>query len=305
MIVITKLNGLELVEFKGKLKDTLLHCQSQYSEKGLMLRDGIGKTYLFKYSKIFSKVVGYLEHHFEHEPTNGTAYVHWTNVDSTAAEESRFVYRSYSKERTIFKMNGYPFKRENITMLNDEMLKDINLQEFIENFVDEVIEHKQKEVKKTKVWLAPQDGSLSSVEQEMLRETKNKKQNKKGNKMTNKLTQVAGNVVDVNKDALKLAAKLEVGKVATAQLKKVVKPKLPMMVRGYADSPLFDIVLANAVGVALREYASNNEKAQIVAEAMIQSAAVEMVSSFNINDMINEMLETIDISKIVGDSKEA
>ena len=96
-----------------------------------------------------------------------------------------------------------------------------------------------------------------------------------------------------------LAAKLEVGKVATAQLKKVVKPNLPMLVRGYADSPFFDIVLANAVGVALREYASENEKAQIVAEAMIQSAAIEMMSSFDLNGMIDDMLENVDVSKII------
>ena len=114
-----------------------------------------------------------------------------------------------------------------------------------------------------------------------------------------KITKIAEDTVQVNKEAMVLAAKLEVGKVATAQLKKVVIPKLPYMARGYADSPLFDIALANVVGIALREYALGNEKAQIVSEAMIQSAAVEMMSSFDLNGMIDDMLENVDVSKLV------
>ena len=114
----------------------------------------------------------------------------------------------------------------------------------------------------------------------------------------NRISNIANTTVQVNKDAITLAAKLEVGKVATQTIGKAVKKQLPMMIRGYADSPFYNIVIANMAGIALREFAGNNEKAMIVSEAMIQSAAVEMMSSFNIDEMIADMLKDIDVSKL-------
>jgi len=296
-IEVSQLNSGELDRLRQGFEHLHSITQSQFAEKGLQVQSASGAIYNFKYNKKFTKVIGKMKNLLTTDGLDyGHAFVHWTKVNSQRANDSKYIMREFRKENTVYKMNGYPFLKENITILEGSLLDKTNLQYFIFKYTDLLQKHAEVETDSgTKVWLAPENG-LSSVEQEMLRETEIKKQ--KGNKMTNKLSTIATTTMDVNKEAIKLAAKLEVGKVATAQLKKVVKPKLPMMVRGYADSPLFDIVLANAVGIALREYAPGNEKAQIVSEAMIQSAAVELMTSFNINDMVNDMLENIDVSKL-------
>ena len=293
------------------ISDEIYHLkdyQAQYTRKGLQLRDNnTGEDYLFAYNKTFAEILG--EKDFMLSEKDNKAFIHWTKFNSDAAKRNRFILKKCVKTGDTFNIDGYPFNREQITPLIDLLIEEREilipfLLEYIRRFaeyrnIDDGGDVTVNKPKKTKPRLVQKDGSTTGVEQEMLQDTKiNTKTQKEGKEMTSKITNIASTTMDINKDAVKLAAKLEVGKVATAQLKKIVKPKLPMMVRGYADSPLFDIVLANAVGIALREYAQGNEKAQIVSEAMIQSAAVEMVSSFNINDMVNEMLENIDVSKI-------
>jgi hypothetical protein len=129
--------------------------------------------------------------------------------------------------------------------------------------------------------------------------SKNKIQHK-GNTMKNTLQNISKQTVQANKDALIVAAKIEVGKTVNAQLKKLIKPQLPMMIRGYADSPIFDIIIANVASIALKELAAENKKAQVVADSLLQAATVEMMNSFNINKMIDDILKNIDIKQITN-----
>lgn len=121
---------------------------------------------------------------------------------------------------------------------------------------------------------------------------------KKGPKM--KSSDIVKNIFEQNKEAAKTAAILEVGATATNIVVSKVGPQLPMMVRGYSEHPLFKVAIANATGAALKHFAGNNDKAVIVADAMIESAMHELVRNFNAPAMIEELLNGVDVTKIIA-----
>lgn len=115
------------------------------------------------------------------------------------------------------------------------------------------------------------------------------------NKGKNAMTKIA-NIVAANKSAVVNAAKLEAGKIALTQITKVAAKKAPFMIKGYIDTPIGRVVIANLLSVAVDQYAPSNQKAKAVADAAMEAAMLEMVQSFNIAEMIDEMVKGIDIS---------
>ena len=115
------------------------------------------------------------------------------------------------------------------------------------------------------------------------------------NKGKNTMTKIA-NIVAANKSAAVNAAKLEAGKIALTQITKVAAKKAPFMIKGYIDTPIGRVVIANLLSVAVDQYAPTNQKAKAVAGAAMEAAMLEMVQSFNIAEMIDEMVKGIDIS---------
>lgn len=129
------------------------------------------------------------------------------------------------------------------------------------------------------------------------------KSKKEGTKMrdgimnaTEKAAEIAKQAVEINKAAVIMAAKLEIGRTVTAQIKD--KVKMPFGMGKLKKNPLFDIALANVAGTALREFMPNNEKAQIVGEAMVQSAMVEMGRELDLNVFVDDILKNVDLSKL-------
>ena len=100
-------------------------------------------------------------------------------------------------------------------------------------------------------------------------------------------------VATQNKDAIKVAAKLEAGKIINKQVIKQVKPHLPLLVRGLADHPAASIVLANVVSIAVKHFIPENKKLNTVAELMLGAAAVDTVASFNIEAFVEDLLKNI------------
>lgn len=101
-----------------------------------------------------------------------------------------------------------------------------------------------------------------------------------------------------NASALKAAGKIEAGQIAINRITKMIGPKLPMMLRGYADTPVARIVIANLFSLAVQQYAPNNEKAQLISDAMMEGAMLEFVQSFNLDQMLDGVLDGIDMSKL-------
>lgn len=119
----------------------------------------------------------------------------------------------------------------------------------------------------------------------------------KENKMT-KVTQA----IDTNKNAVILAAQLEAGRLANKHATKLISGKLPLMVKGYADTPLARLAFANAIKFAVDNYGGkfgkHKELAAQVSEAMVVSAYSEIIANFDIDSMIEQFLEGKEMKKI-------
>lgn len=122
------------------------------------------------------------------------------------------------------------------------------------------------------------------------------------NKGKNAMTNIA-NIVAANKSAVVNAAKLEAGKIALTQITKVAAKKAPFMIKGYIDTPIGRVVIANLLSVAVDQYAPSNQKAKAVAGAAMEAAMLEMVQSFNIAEMIDEIVKGIDISTFTNNTE--
>lgn len=107
------------------------------------------------------------------------------------------------------------------------------------------------------------------------------------------LGQTAKIVVNANKDSAKTATGIIAGNIINQRLAKIVVPKLPLLARGYADTPMGHAALANIVAGALIHFLPTNKRAQQASAAMIEAAMVTFASSFEIESLVDELLEGV------------
>lgn len=109
-------------------------------------------------------------------------------------------------------------------------------------------------------------------------------------------------VVAVNKTAISTAAQLEAGRIANKYASKLISGKLPLMVRGYADTPVARLLLANTVSFVVTNYSDKlGDKApivQAVADAMVVSAYSEMLAHFDIDGFIEDFLSSKEMKRV-------
>ena len=119
------------------------------------------------------------------------------------------------------------------------------------------------------------------------------------------LGQTAAAIVAQNKESAKTAGGIIAGNIINDRLAKIITPKLPMMVRGYVDTPLGKAAIANIAAGALIHFLPANSKATTAASAMIEAAMVEFASSFNVESMIDELIDGVDLSGVTDVAKNA
>ena len=117
-----------------------------------------------------------------------------------------------------------------------------------------------------------------------------------------KMTKVSS-IVTANKSAAVSVAKIEAGRIAVKQAVKLVKPAIPMMARGYLETALGELAVANLFKFAVDNFASNNDKAKVVADAMLEGAMLGAIQSLNIEQLINDVMDKVDISKFADIAK--
>ena len=105
------------------------------------------------------------------------------------------------------------------------------------------------------------------------------------------LDSTIGVLKDTNIEAAKISASIVTGDVVCERLAQIVKPKLPIYARSYIDTDLGKAVLANVAAGMLITVASENKQAQYAAEAMIQSASLTFMKSFNIDQLVKDLLD--------------
>ena len=110
-------------------------------------------------------------------------------------------------------------------------------------------------------------------------------------KMT--LKQVGQVLMDSNIDAAKIAAKQDVGGVVLDRLVKAVKPKAPVMVRGYLEEPWGKLIVANAFAAAVVRWFPDNDKAVFAADAAVKAANRDLFTDFDLRGMLDDILDGI------------
>ena len=96
-------------------------------------------------------------------------------------------------------------------------------------------------------------------------------------------------IVATNKTVAVSAAYMEAGRIANNQVAKLVAAKAPLMVRGYVDTPIGKLVLANLVGMALEQFRPADKQMAKVANHMMANAYQELIRTVDIEGMLNEL----------------
>lgn len=128
------------------------------------------------------------------------------------------------------------------------------------------------------------------------------KQTTKKETFMSKLKETALTTVDQNKEVAIIAAKMEAGRIINKQVIKQAAKHIPFWAKGYLETPLAPVVLANAV--AMLGNHTGNTKVQKISELMLLAAADVTVQSFNLDKIIDDMLSGIKLpAGILDDNK--
>lgn len=117
------------------------------------------------------------------------------------------------------------------------------------------------------------------------------------NNLKQKCSTALASAVDNNKAAAVDAGFLAAGKIANDQFQRIASGHLPMMVRGYAATPIGRLVLANTAQLLIQHFKADSKAANRLAEAMMTQAMGEVIASTGITDMIDDFLSDPKLSK--------
>lgn len=104
-------------------------------------------------------------------------------------------------------------------------------------------------------------------------------------------------IIHKNKTAATSAAYNEAGRLANLQLGKLASTRLPLMVRGYADSPIGHLVLANLASIAVEQMRPDDARLQTLTAAMRMQAYQGLLQTLDLDMILDELLETKDVKR--------
>jgi hypothetical protein len=107
-------------------------------------------------------------------------------------------------------------------------------------------------------------------------------------------------LLEGNKTAFKANASRRAGQMFNERIGNLIAPRLPMMARMYKDEPWFKFVLANAVAGAIIKFGATNEKLILLADAGVTAANDEFLGSFDLEGMVNDVIDGIDVSGLTS-----
>jgi len=141
------------------------------------------------------------------------------------------------------------------------------------------------------------DRALASVEQ-----TQTQTQTQDNPEMKAAMKDTMNTLVDTNKSAIEMAAKLSVGKTANTFFVNKLIGKLPWFAKLFgkkkelASNTVTKMVAAQTALTLVTHFAPDNKKLTYIAEGMVQEAVVDMsVNSDMLSDMITELESLVHI----------
>ena len=111
-------------------------------------------------------------------------------------------------------------------------------------------------------------------------------------------------LIEINKTSAASAAYMEAGHIANKQLGKVMSKQLPMMVRGYADTPLGHLIMANLAVLAIDHFRPDQRQLRRLAQAMQVQAYQELLQELDIDGMIDDLLDNGGIKRALAKLKD-
>jgi hypothetical protein len=121
----------------------------------------------------------------------------------------------------------------------------------------------------------------------------------------NTMKNLTANLIATNQSAATQAGYLEAGRIANNQIVRLSSKALPMMVRGYADTPVGKLVLANVAQLAASHLRAGDATLARLTNAMTVAAYQELIQTFDIEGWLNQVLEMPEIKRAVSKLGEA
>lgn len=118
--------------------------------------------------------------------------------------------------------------------------------------------------------------------------------------MSLNIATAASVALNANKDLAKSAAYLEAGRITNNKLQALVVPQLPLMVRGYANTPVGKLVLANLLLVGIQKFKPENQALSKLAYASVTQAYAEVFESFDIEGIIDGFMKDSAVGRALG-----
>lgn len=106
----------------------------------------------------------------------------------------------------------------------------------------------------------------------------------------------------MNVELAKNAAYLEAGRIVSRKLTALAASKAPMMIKGYLDTALGRLLVSNALLVASNEVPVLRTKpiVQKLAQAAVAASYVEVLQSFDIEGMVDGILNDPKIAGVAA-----
>jgi hypothetical protein len=103
-----------------------------------------------------------------------------------------------------------------------------------------------------------------------------------------------------NKTAATVAATMEAGRIANNQVAKLAAKQLPMVVRGYADTPMGKLVIANMAQQAAKHFRPEDTTIAALTDAMAVQAYQELIQVMDIEGFLDNLMDSKEIKRAVA-----
>jgi hypothetical protein len=113
-------------------------------------------------------------------------------------------------------------------------------------------------------------------------------------------TMLIKSAFDRNKRAVANAGFLEAGRIANKKVTEVLAKKAPLAVRGYIDTPVGRLVLANMTMMAMEQFRPNDRAAMRLAESMTVTAYMECIQHFDIEGIIDGLMNSTQVKRAMS-----
>lgn len=109
--------------------------------------------------------------------------------------------------------------------------------------------------------------------------------------------------ISVNKDAAIQAAQIVLGKTVLDKVTKEITKMLPRAAKGYADHPLAQVLLANALLFLVQNYGNGDSRIESMAEATLVAAMLNAGEAADISGIISKVFDGIKLPAILKEAE--